>query len=141
MPAYKVISEFIDRETGKRIKPGETIHVDEHRAEGLLRARVIAPGPIDDGVPEENIAASGDTEAAFLDPADLQDMNVADLRKLASDMGIDVPSRATKAKLIELITAIELDDEQEVNTDAPPASDTADGGASDAGGGEAPPAG
>lgn len=56
MPRFKVIAEFVDLETGKRLKPGEVVDASEVRAERLHKAGVIgeeiespkAPEPSED---------------------------------------------------------------------------------------------
>jgi len=40
---------------------------------------------------------------AHLDPEDLESMTVTQLKKLAGDMELEAPERATKKQLIELI--------------------------------------
>jgi hypothetical protein len=41
MKEYIVISEFVNAETGDRVKPGDTISADDNRAEKLRAAGVI----------------------------------------------------------------------------------------------------
>jgi hypothetical protein len=59
-----------------------------------------------------------------LDPAQLAEMNKDDLKKLAKDMGVDLPRGAAKALIVERLAAI-------VQTPAaaivPPAADNGGG--------------
>lgn len=44
-------------------------------------------------------------KTAFLDPEQFEDMNFAQLKKLAKDMGLDITGARSKAALIEMICA------------------------------------
>ena len=50
-------------------------------------------------------ASQNGSEAAHLDPDQLHDMTVANLKKLAADMGIDTKQLKTKDALIQAICA------------------------------------
>ena len=59
---------------------------------------------LDDG----ETAAEGQ-ETAHLDPDQLQSMTLAELKKLAEDMGLDASDLRKKANVIDLITAEDVD--------------------------------
>lgn len=50
-------------------------------------------------------ASQNGSEAAHLDPDQLQSMTVAELKKLAADMGIETKQLKTKDELVEAICA------------------------------------
>lgn len=62
------------------------------RADPLLDVEVIE----EPEVPEGMVLAN-------LDPAGFEDMTLAQLKQLARDMGLEIPDRATKKQLIEMI--------------------------------------
>ncbi|GEO27031.1 hypothetical protein AAC03nite_28160 [Alicyclobacillus acidoterrestris] len=54
MKEYTITSEFVDRETGNRKKPGDTITVDDDRAAQLRAAGVIGKEVTASTTPDEN---------------------------------------------------------------------------------------
>lgn len=56
---------------------------------------------------EESAESGGEAKAdAHLDPAQLNDMSKDDLKKLAEDMGVELPRGAAKALIIDRLTAV-----------------------------------
>lgn len=69
---------------------------------------VAAPAASEDNdIPDEETSQGG-SETATLDPDQLRSMTVANLKKLAADMGIDTKQFKTKDALIEAICAEEV---------------------------------
>jgi hypothetical protein len=101
-----------------------TSKVDGYRRCGVLHPARPTEYP-DDRFSEQELAMlkadpiltveveSSETETAepatgvvgHLDPKTLENMKVAELEKLAADMGLKVPGKATKKQLIELIAS------------------------------------
>ena len=50
-----------------------------------------------------------DMVEGHLDPAQLEEMNKDDLKKLAKDMGVEIPRGATKALIIERLAAVTVE--------------------------------
>lgn len=77
------------------------------------------PEPSVNTVPAET-AAEGE-KTAFLDPEQFGDMNFAQLKKLAKDMGLDITGARSRAALIEMICAEPVEPgEEEPDDEAPP---------------------
>lgn len=85
---YRVISEFIDAETGETREVGTPIEVaDPDRAE-----RMLAIGVIDKGEVAEEPKAKP-----------LGRMNKDELRAIAAEEGVEIAEDATNAQIIEAI--------------------------------------
>ena len=101
----------------KPVMLGETCEVDgmeAGRLVGLGIAEIVdapaAPSATEqeyNDTPAEKSAAEKPT-AAHLVPEDLADMTVANLKKMAADMGIDTKQLKTKDALIQAICAEEV---------------------------------
>ena len=68
-------------------------------------APVEAPAAAEGNDAPADEASQNGSEAAYLDPDQLHDMTVANLKKLAADMGIDTKQLKTKDALIQAICA------------------------------------
>lgn len=73
------------------LRPGQVIDDDSARAAGLLRDRPVAAVP----PPPRHAKRPG--------PRDLDALTVAQLRQLAADRGVNVPSRARKSDLLDML--------------------------------------
>jgi len=73
---------------------------------GTANALAATPATAEGGndTPADETRQSG-AETAHLDPNQLQDMTVAELKKLAADMGIETKQLKTKDELVEAICA------------------------------------
>jgi len=76
---------------------GDEVEVNEREAQELINRGAATD--------EANVDVTEDTTVA------IEDMKKNDLVEYATELGIDVPSSATKAEIIELINA--LDDEED----------------------------
>jgi hypothetical protein len=94
----KVLIRFRDKETWRLYDVGDDWEGSPERAETLSEGGYIQSGLIAHDA-EEN-GSNGSTDAA---DAISSDMTVAQLREIAHSRGIDVPKRATKAKILELL--------------------------------------
>ena len=88
---------------------GEQCEVSESEARRLIGLGV-AKSPYITATAEGNDTPADETrqsgaETAHLDPNQLQDMTVAELKKLAADMGIETKQLKTKDELVEAICA------------------------------------
>lgn len=99
----------------KPVMLGETCEVDgmeAGRLVGLGIAEIVdAPASPSAAAPAQAAAEENATEkpaAAHLVPEDLADMTVANLKKMAADMGIDTKALKTKDALIQAICAEEV---------------------------------
>lgn len=100
---------------------GEQCEVSESEARRLIGLGVAKSPYITDRGTASTLAAApaaaegndtptaetqqGGSETANLDPNQLQDMTVAELKKLAADMGIETKQLKTKDELVEAICA------------------------------------
>lgn len=84
---------------GKMYKEGEEVEVNEREAKELINRGVATD--------EADVSVEEDTEDTTVA---IEDMKKNDLVEYAAELGIDVPSNATKAEIIELIKA--ADDEE-----------------------------
>ena len=82
---------------GKAYKVGSDIELNEREAQELLARGVISD--------EVDVAVTEDITVA------IEDMKKNDLVEYATKLGIDVPGKATKDEIIELINT--LDDEED----------------------------
>lgn len=75
----------------------------------------IDPGPSASMGEDKEAAEGKKTVSARLDPEQLKTMKNLQLKKLAKDMGIDVTNLRTNAELIDAITAVdvEIDDDED----------------------------
>lgn len=99
----------------KPVMLGETCEVDgmeAGRLVGLGIAEIVdAPASPSAAAPAQAAAEENAAEkpaAAHLVPEDLADMTVANLKKMAADMGIDTKALKTKDALIQAICAEEV---------------------------------
>ena len=81
---------------GEMYKEGQEVEVNEREAKELI-SRGVATDEADVEIEEDTTVA-------------IEDMKKNDLVEYAASLGIDVPSKANKDKIIELIYA--LDDEE-----------------------------
>lgn len=84
----KVAKSFLHANTGILWKAGETFRGDASTVRQLVRKGFLQG----DGAPRG-------------DDADLAALTVAELRALCKQRGIDVPNRATKVKILNLLGA------------------------------------
>lgn len=82
---------------GEMYKVGDEVEVNEREARELINRGVATD--------ETEVNVTEDTTVA------IEDMKKNDLVEYAAELGIDVPSKATKDEIIELINA--LDDEED----------------------------
>lgn len=112
--------------SAKLVQAGQTCEVDDAEAKRLVgmgvaeiattTAATDVATPTDEAVDEKEGNFTPDEKAptdeptgAFLDPARLETMKNADLKKLADDMGIDSTKCRTKADFIAAICAVDED--------------------------------
>lgn len=84
---------------GKMYKEGEEVEVNEREAKELIGRGVATD--------ETEVNVTEDTTVA------IEDMKKNDLVEYAAELGIDVPSKATKDEIIELINALDDEDIEE----------------------------
>jgi hypothetical protein len=84
---------------GEMYKEGEEVEVNPREAKELI-ARGVATD-------EKDVEIEEDTTVA------IEDMKKNDLVEYAAELGIDVPSSATKAEIIELINEFDEDEGEE----------------------------
>jgi hypothetical protein len=82
---------------GEMYKEGDEVEVNEREVRELINRGVATD--------ETEVNVTEDTTVA------IEDMKKNDLVEYAAELGIDVPSKATKDEIIELINA--LDDEED----------------------------
>ncbi|MCR4442958.1 MAG: HI1506-related protein [Peptococcaceae bacterium] len=101
--AVKIISKMAGfRRCGITHPAGPTVYPDGTFDEKQLAILQAEPMLIVEVIPEE---PEGDLLEGNLDPAQLETMKFDDLKKLAQEMGLEIPARPSKAILIELIAA------------------------------------
>lgn len=108
----------VQRHCIKTKEDGE-FEYDNAKAERLVRlgfARYVTPTVNDVGQKEDELKS-------YLSADGLQDMTIEDLKKLANDMGVDVTKCRRKQEFIEVISSVELEDDDE---DEMPNLDVAD---------------
>ena len=104
----KVIMPFRDRVTWVAYGVGDEYEGTPERLAELCGLGMLAPA--DGGIIESGLIANGLSESVSggaTEPhgGNLEGLTVVELRKLADERGIHVPSRATKAKLLEILGA------------------------------------
>lgn len=94
---------------GQRTYPGCCVELDADTAAPLVACGFIYPDPdyVSEDEADEQPAAE-DAVTGYLDPAQLESMTAADLRKMADDMGIKGAKGKNKAQLIAEICAQEV---------------------------------
>lgn len=106
MAALKAIAPVFDSETGRTFMPGRTFEIDDARAASLVAAGAasrIAEAAADtgadaaDGGPEEEPQEAADMSKLY------EGMTRDQLLQAAEVRGIEVPSKATKAEIRELL--------------------------------------
>jgi len=96
----KVIIPFRDRETWVAYKVGDEWEGSQERLEALSKAGFVQSGLIaHDG--KENVTDDG-TDAHS---GNLDGLTIAQLREIAESRGVNIPKRATKARLLEILGA------------------------------------
>jgi len=89
---------------GEMYKKGDEVKVNKREAHELVTRGVAeyaeSTVEVDVDIDDDNIIA-------------IEDMKKNDLVEYASELGIDVPSKATKEQIIDLINALDDEDEQE----------------------------
>lgn len=109
--------EVSDEEAARLIKAGVAEVVD-------TTEKVVDTTEIPVDVPE---IAVEETATGHLDNESLEECTVAELKKLASDLGLEFKSRATKDELIKLISSAEVEyPVVEVDDEEPPVLSAAD---------------
>lgn len=104
---------------GQRTYPGCCVELDADTVAPLVACGFIYPDPDDVGEDEADEQPAAEDEAVeqpaaedavtgHLDPAQLESMTAADLRKMADDMGIKGAKGKNKAQLIAEICAQEV---------------------------------
>lgn len=94
---------------GQRTYPGCCVELDADTAAPLVACGFIYPDPDDVSEDEaDEQPAADDAVTGHLDPAQLESMTAADLRKMADDMGIKGAKGKNKAQLIAEICAQEV---------------------------------
>ena len=100
---------------GQRTYPGCCVELDADTAAPLVACGFIYPDPDDvseDEADEQPAAdeqpVAEDAVTGHLDPAQLESLTAADLRKMADDMGIKGAKGKNKAQLIAEICAQEV---------------------------------
>lgn len=84
--------------------PGTYIDVPKERAEELIKARVAeAINVIKLDQYKKGQAPEADEEPKEAKVIELEDMTVADLTKMLEESGIEIPKKAKKADLIDLL--------------------------------------
>jgi hypothetical protein len=84
---------------GDMYKEGEEVEVNQREAKELITRGVATD--------EKDVEIEEDTTVA------IEDMLKPDLFEYAESLGIDVPSSATKAEIIELINELDKDEGEE----------------------------
>ncbi len=82
---------------------GDTLPANDQRMVDAWLAAESAEF-IDPELPAEAVAETADD--AHLDPAQLEGMSKDELKKLAEDMGVELPRGAAKALIIDRLTAV-----------------------------------
>lgn len=109
----------VQRHCIKTKEDGE-FEYDNAKAERLVRlgfARYVETPTIN------NVGRKEDELKSYLSADGLQDMTIEELKKLANDMGVDVTQCRRKQEFIEVISSVELEDDDE---DEMPNLDVAD---------------
>ena len=96
----KVLLPFRDRETWRAYAVGDEYDGTPERLETLIQGGYVQSGLIAHDT-EENGSGNG----SGLLNGNLAGMTVAQLREMAESRGIDVPRRATKVRLLEILGA------------------------------------
>ena len=96
----KVLIRFRDIETWRLYDVGDDWEGSPERAETLSEGGYIQSGLIAHDAEENGSNESSDASEAISDG-----MTVAQLREVAESRGVDVPRRATKARLLEILGA------------------------------------
>ena len=96
----KVIIPFRDRETWVAYKVGDEYDGTPERVQKLSEGGFVQSGLVAHGADENG--SDGSTADSN---GNLDGLSVAELRQIAKERGIDVPKRATKDKLLEILGA------------------------------------
>ena len=94
----KVLIRFRDIETWRLYDVGDEWEGPSERLDVLVQGGFVEKRPT-----TRPDAENGSDEVTDATEAVSADMTVAQLREIAESRGIDVPKRATKAKLLELL--------------------------------------
>lgn len=107
----------------KPIRPGsEPIEVQDDEADRLVSlgvAEYVNDISNNENLNDDKEAQDEELISTHLDKAQLETMKLEDLKRLASDMGIDVKS-LKKAEIIDLIVQVEVQVNAKDITDEPP---------------------
>ena len=130
MKKVKIISGVYGHHVNGRVKPvrsGEPpIELDDKEADRLVSIKVAefvseeTDNKTEDFNEKEEIFDEEEVIKTHLDRVQLETMKLDDLKKLASDMGIDVKN-LKKAEIIDLVVQIEVEVDAKDVTDKPPA--------------------
>ena len=130
MKKVKIISGVYGHHVNGRVKPvrsGEPpIELDDKEADRLVSIKVAefvseeTDNKTEDFKEKEEIFDEEEVIKTHLDRVQLETMKLDDLKKLASDMGIDVKN-LKKAEIIDLVVQIEVEVDAKDVTDKPPA--------------------
>lgn len=94
----RVLIRFRDIETWRLYDVGDEWEGPSERLDVLIQGGYVDGRPLTH--PDDENGSNGSTDAADAISAD---MTVAQLREVAESRGIDVPKRATKKTLLELL--------------------------------------
>lgn len=130
MKKVKIISGVYGHHVNGRVKPvrsGEPpIELEDKEADRLVAIGVAefiteeTDNNTEDFDEKEEIDGEEEVIKTHLDRVQLETMKLDDLKKLASDMGIDVKN-LKKAEIIDLVVQIEVEVDAKDVTDKPPA--------------------
>ena len=96
----RVVTPFRDRETWRTYAVGDEYVGTPERIRELVMGGYVDSGLVAQGA-TENVSDS----PTVGESGNLYGMTVDDLRKLAEERGVNVPKRATKARLLEILGA------------------------------------
>lgn len=108
-----------------------TKHVpDAYTEDEAIAKKAVASGyfKLVEETDEDGSKAPEGGEKAHLDKEQLESMKMDDLKKLATDMGIDTKALKSKAALAEAIAAVEVEPGQETDEDGNEADFDEEGG-------------
>lgn len=83
---------------------------DDKHAESLVRMGMAEYVLLDDG--QDNSDEEPENQTGHLEPAELELMTIAQLKKLAGEMGVDVSDCKVKADYVAALAAVEVEFEE-----------------------------
>lgn len=94
---------------GRQYTPGEQLPGDDAAmVAAWLKAEsaTTTPDPVEAGAPVE-----GQIQEGTLVKDNLEEMTLVELRALAKELGVDLPSKAKKDEVLKILSAVELEGE------------------------------